>query len=89
MKTLPLILAFALMGALVLISFSFEREEQRGEPIDLEIYTPENIYYINGFTVTNENDGETLKFENAGQLKEFISDRTADDTQKCADIFKN
>ena len=51
--------------------------------INLEIYTPENIYYINGLTVTNEVNEETKTFETPEDLNIYISNVTANDTQKC------
>jgi hypothetical protein len=78
MKTLILIFT-------VILTLAISRCETKPEPADLEIYTPENIYYIEGLTVTNESNSETFTFKTKTELKEFISDRTADDTQKCAD----
>lgn len=49
-------------------------------PTDIEVYTPENIYYINGLQVTNENNNEVLNFEDNESLKTYISRKTADDT---------
>lgn len=46
---------------------------------ELEIYTSDNIYYLNGLTVTNEADEETLNFNSKEGLKTFISDITAND----------
>ena len=48
---------------------------------ELEIYTLENIYYLNGLTVTNESTSEVLEFKNKTELKEYISKITADDNQ--------
>lgn len=48
---------------------------------DLEIYTNENIYYVNGLTVTNEGNAERLVFENKEQLKEYISHMTVEDNR--------
>jgi len=90
MKTLLFLGCFALMASIIYASYRFEVKEQKQEILltDIEIYTPENIYYINGLTVTNENDGQTLEFKDKESLKEYISDKTADDTQKCADQWK-
>jgi len=40
---------------------------------DLEIYTEDNIYYINGLIVTNESDDEVLVFDSKKELKDYIS----------------
>lgn len=48
----------------------------RQEKTDLEIYTKDNIYYINGLQVTNEVSNDTLNFDNQNQLKEYISNLT-------------
>ena len=44
---------------------------------DLEIYTQDNIYYINELTVTNEKTNEKLTFSNKESLKLYISDVTS------------
>ena len=44
---------------------------------DLEIYTSDNIYYIDGFTVTNEVDDSVKRFTNKSELKDYISDISA------------
>lgn len=49
------------------------------EVTNLEIYTSNNIYYINGLTVTNEVNNDTLTFNNMRSLKNYISDITAND----------
>lgn len=48
----------------------------------LEIYTLENIYYIDGLDVTNENDAYKYTFDNVEELKAYISDKTANDNQE-------
>lgn len=48
--------------------------------LKLEIYTPENIYYINGLEVTNEADEEVITFSSMEGLKNYISTITAHDT---------
>ncbi len=48
---------------------------------DLEIYTDQNIYYVNGLTVTNESDDTTLIFNTAKELKNYISYKTANDIE--------
>lgn len=47
------------------------------EVTNLEIYTSNNIYYINGLTVTNEVNNDTLTFNDMRSLKNYISDITA------------
>jgi len=44
---------------------------------DLEIYTQDNIYYINGLTVTNEQSDESITFSDMESLKIYISDVTS------------
>lgn len=48
---------------------------------DLEIYTLENIYYIDGLTVTNESNDKVLEFETQQELFDFISITTVQDNQ--------
>lgn len=49
----------------------------------LEIYTPNNIYYIDELRVTNENNNIVLYFENTTQLYNYITEITANDTRNC------
>lgn len=49
---------------------------------DLEIYTTENIYYINGLSVTNEVGNEIKTFKNKAELKAYISEITSGDVLK-------
>jgi hypothetical protein len=44
---------------------------------DLEIYTKDNIYYIRGLTVSNEVDATVITFSSGEELKEYISNLTA------------
>lgn len=48
---------------------------------DLEIYTKENIYYIQGLKVTNEANDQVLIFNDKESLKNYISDVTAKDLE--------
>lgn len=50
--------------------------EKEKAKTDLEIYTKDNIYYIEGLKVTNENGDEVLIFGNKKELKEYISKLT-------------
>jgi hypothetical protein len=46
----------------------------------LEIYTTENIYFVEGLTVTNENTPEKMIFSSFKDLQYFIGTRTAKET---------
>jgi hypothetical protein len=46
---------------------------------DLEIYTQDDIYYIDGLTVTRENSNDGYIFITQQDLKLFISDLTYND----------
>lgn len=48
-----------------------------GTRTDLEIYTKDNIYYVNGLEITSETGAGERKFKNKEQLKEYISNITA------------
>lgn len=48
---------------------------------DLEIYTLENIYYIDGLKVSNENNDKVLIFETQQELFDYISITTVQDNQ--------
>lgn len=45
--------------------------------IDLEIYTQNEIYYINNLTVSFEKRNEIIIFKNTLDLKKFMSNETA------------
>ena len=49
-------------------------------PPKLEIYTQDNIYFLDGLKVTNEANDVILIFENNNDLEIFISDLTAQNT---------
>lgn len=51
------------------------------EKTDLEIYTKDNIYYIEGLTVTNEADASEKTFKTKEELKEYISNITAKENE--------
>lgn len=48
---------------------------------DIEIYTRENIYYINDLTVTNESTDYVVTFSSKEALKEYISYISAHDNE--------
>lgn len=48
---------------------------------ELEIYTLENIYYINGLEVTNESNDHVVTFNSMKALKEYVSDITVKDNK--------
>lgn len=49
-------------------------------PPKLEIYTQDNIYFLDGLEVTNEANDTILIFENNSDLEEFIGELTAQNT---------
>jgi len=46
----------------------------------LEIYTQDNIYFLDGLEVTNEANDTILIFEKNSDLEEFIGELTAEST---------
>ena len=72
MKTTQIILA-CILALLVCILIEFNL----GPKTDLEIYTQDDIYYINGLEVTTEATGEVIFFGCNQELKHFIADLTA------------
>lgn len=64
------------MKRILIITAMFVTSCKR-EVTNLEIYTSNNIYYINGLTVTNEVNNDTLTFNDMRSLKNYISDITA------------
>jgi len=44
---------------------------------DLEIYTYNEIYFVQGLTVTVESSDKVITFENMESLKEYIGDVTS------------
>ena len=71
LRTFTAILALIIfIFAMLFISFSLADYSAK---TDLEIYTEDNIYYINGLIVTNESDDEVLVFDNKKELKDYIS----------------
>lgn len=49
---------------------------------NLEIYTAYDIIYVNGLKVTFESKDSTIVFPSRGELETYISDKTAEDTNK-------
>lgn len=72
MKNLVIIKSLTI---LLLVMFILTKEEK--PKTDLEIYTYDNIYYINDLTVTTENFNFKIEFANQAQLKEYISNVTS------------
>lgn len=64
-------------GAIVAVYFCtpFERTT------DLEIYTVQDIIYIRGTTVTFESSDEVIRFNTPEQLREYISNLTAEQSK--------
>ncbi len=54
----------------------------------LEIYTIDNIYYVHGRTVTNENNDEELHFNSEVALYNYISNVTVKDNQAGFDCLE-
>jgi len=50
------------------------------EKTDLEVYTCQNIYYINGLRVTSESTDLNIKFSSKSELKKWIIDRTSEES---------
>lgn len=46
---------------------------------ELEIYTLQDIYYVNGLNVTSESTDLNITFGSMTELREWLSKRTADD----------
>lgn len=63
-----------IITAIALLATSCKREVT-----NLEIYTSRNIYYINGLTVTNEVNNDTLTFKNMASLRNYIGNITANE----------
>lgn len=72
-----LLIVFAAMGIYSLTD-KYSKSEQ------IEIYTPENIYYVDliGLTVNAECWDHELRFKTQGDLILFISEQTAADTHE-------
>jgi len=58
----------------IAIAYILGKETSR---TDLEIYTRDNIIYINGLTITNEADTNKIVFKSKEELREYISTLTA------------
>lgn len=48
---------------------------------DLEIYTAQDIIYVRGMTITFESSDKVLKFNTPEQLREYISNLTAEQSK--------
>jgi hypothetical protein len=44
---------------------------------DLEIYTVDNIYFVEGLRVSNEANDKVIHFTNKSELKEYIGEISA------------
>lgn len=73
--TTKLILSFIFGAMFTLVIHNYIL--QCFQATDLEVYTPMNIYYINGLTVTNEVDESVMIFKDKYDLKLWLSDITA------------
>lgn len=82
MKKIPvefkIILAIYLLVIVVIMPFLFSLDETDS----LEIYTPKNIYYIDGLTVSNEKNDLVLTFADKESLKNYIANITAEEATK-------
>lgn len=87
MNTLSFLLGVVMTS--LCISYILENHVEILEPTDIEIYTLENIYYINGLTVTDENSNPPIRFNTQAELKKYISDITVSDNQKGFDCLEN
>jgi hypothetical protein len=85
---IALIVSFTLTSTLIHI-FDVKGVNTKQEPTNLEIYTLENIYYINGLTVTDENSNPPIRFNTQAELKKYISDITVSDNQEGLDCLEN
>lgn len=74
------ILAVIAIGFLLFLVNRFGYSEGTKQAADLEIYTSENIYFINGLTVTTETDDRVITFDDMQSLKAYIGNETADDS---------
>jgi len=54
---------------------------------DLEIYTNDNIYFIDGLTVENEANTTILHFSSKAELKEYIGTITANESNEVESQF--
>jgi len=77
------IILLGIIGVSLGIMMSIIEDRNTLEIPTLEIYTPNNIYYIDELRVTNENNNIVLTFENTTQLYNYIAEITANDTQDC------
>ena len=68
------ILLLNLLTIILLVGYILTHDEPK---TDLEIYTYDNIYYINDLTVTTENFNFKIVFKDQEQLKEYISNVTS------------
>lgn len=59
---------------------------QSNQRTDLEIYTTEDVYYIDNLTVKSESGEVNFTFKTKEELKTFISDITAIDANTCQEL---
>lgn len=60
------------------IALYFTAQTSANKLTEFEIYTEDNIYYFDGLRMTNEADEKVKIFSSTAELREFISDLTAD-----------
>lgn len=67
-KTTVLSLVFLIVGTVIGSEVS---------KTDLEIYTVDNIYFVEGLKVSNEANDKVIYFTNKSELKEYIGEISA------------
>lgn len=67
-KTTVLSLVFLIVGAIIGIEVG---------KTDLEIYTVDNIYFVEGLRVSNEANDKVIYFTNKSELREYIGEISA------------
>ena len=86
MKRLTRNTAYSLLYIATLLIVSLLCSCGNNYDTDLEIYTTEDIYYINGLTLTSESDEVDTTFRDNEELKIFLSDLTSVDANACQEL---
>lgn len=82
MKDIIFILLIGFCMAIVGYAIGINVAANNNEPISLDIYTMDNIYYVDpiNFQVSNEIYGDTISFKSMEDLNAYISKITAEES---------
>jgi len=75
------------VAMIILLLVRIGQGKNEPQPTEFEIYTLENIYYIEGLKVANESNETLYTFGDTNSLKNYLIQVTTEDNQKGMDCL--